>query len=106
MTLLEDIHDFHAKWHQRDKYGDHAQRTMPMQWIKRYREAGYPEFVMRMTATQLEEIVDEIRSTTIRCAVAYQEEIKSFVYNGKEGNSVHFFFNTEQDRTVFILKWS
>lgn len=94
MTLLEDVNDFYAKWYQRDEYGDHAQRTVSMEWIKRYREAGYPEFVMHIPLTQLEELVDEVRSTTIRCVVVCHL-----------GNR-HFFFNTEKDKVLFILKWS
>lgn len=96
MTLLDtkqDINDFIEKW---NKLIPNGPTNKTKFWIQRCREEGYPEF--RMRNPPLGDII-EWQKTTV-------PHFKFLMLSPWLGYNHYFFFNTEQDKVLFILRWS
>jgi hypothetical protein len=85
--MKQDIFDF------RDK----RSYATPGVWIQRCREAGYPELTMEYNSS-LRNIIEWHAKTATR--------LNCLVFKVGPYHDRHFFFNTEQDKVLFILKWS
>ena len=100
--MKQDIYDFVKKWIEADKEAGPQGKEYLQVWANRFREAGY--FELRLPADQCSttDITSWHETTTNFRFIGFDE---SWAKDTPLANFKYFFFNTEQDKIFFILRW-